>query len=133
MKRKEPSTAEGYDVKLTPSPPPKRRRIHLLEDRLVHLSLTATTPLSGPISSVGTCNAIEASTRTTFQALANIPYTVPFSNLYPVISEVHVTEEMDILPSPSSAFVSHLIDETPEIPEVKMKTSTWYEPDPDRK
>ena len=101
----------------TSRPRPKRARCTVLENGLAHLSIAgnAYTPTYATYS----------------------PATVGPPGGYPVVEDVTSTPSMDADMSSSSTYSSPIIQPTyiveePPIPEVKMKVSSWYEPEPDR-
>ncbi|KIM45185.1 hypothetical protein M413DRAFT_441869 [Hebeloma cylindrosporum] len=100
------------------TPPLKRRRKYSnLENGFAHMSLGATA--SAP-------------------AAASSPWASPaplYPNVQTFISPNNLNMDADM--RPSSIEPSHIKSpaytvEEPDIPEVTMKTSSWYEPEPDR-
>lgn len=98
----------------TKSPPLKRRRKYSnLENGFAHMSLGGSA-VSGATSG---------------------PLLWPPSGLYPCVQEFNppnnpsVDADMESNPIRS---ISYTVEEPPHIPEVTMKTSSWYEREPDR-
>ncbi|TFK75284.1 hypothetical protein BDN72DRAFT_954920 [Pluteus cervinus] len=109
-------------VEREPSPPPKRPRLHALEHHLAHLSLNHS-----PVQPL------------TPHSFSNVDFPYDPSQFhqtyarasYPMISEMLPSEEMEILP-PEDVITLPQSIESPTVPEVKMRSSSWYEPEPDR-
>jgi len=98
----------------TKSPPLKRRRKYSnLENGFAHMSLGGSA-VSGATSG---------------------PSPWPSSGLYPSVQEFNppnnLNVDADMEPSPIRS-LSYTVEE-PHIPEVTMKISSWYEPEPDSK
>jgi len=118
----QPSTKRKLSVSTTPpsrttrsSPPPKRRKFSALESGFAQLTL------SNPLNSA-----------------TDTPYLASTSPAWPCISEFTQAScdflspmDTDVnVPAHDFTLPSHI--EEPSIPEVKMKSSSWYEPEPDR-
>jgi hypothetical protein len=120
MKRKHreavsPDEEPDTTARATKTPPLKRRRKYSnLENGFAHMSLGSS--------------AVSAA------ASAPLPWS---SALYPSVQEfmppnnLNMDADMRSLPSPIKS-VAYTVEE-PHIPEVTMKTSSWYEPEPDSK
>jgi hypothetical protein len=98
------------------SPPPKRRKLSALESGFAQLTLN---------------NPFNSST-------AHTPSHTSTSAAWPCISEF-VQAPRDFLPAenagvnvPAHDVILPSYIEEPSVPEVKMKSSSWYEPEPDR-
>ncbi|KAF9050982.1 hypothetical protein BDZ89DRAFT_1125961 [Hymenopellis radicata] len=117
MKRKHSSTSSGSEssddsaASSSSSHHAKRRRFSQLERTLSQLSLSATDPTPLSYSRVRDGPAISE-------------LGIPRDDI-PMIQPTNVIEPSDVDESPRRS-------ETPSIPEVNMKYSSWYEPEPDR-
>lgn len=100
----------------TKAPPLKRRRKYSnLENGFAHMSLGGSA----------------------VSAAANAPLAWSSSAVYPSVQEFippnHLNMDADMRSLPDSTkSVAYTVEE-PNIPEVTMKTSSWYEPEPDSK
>ena len=100
----------------TKTPPLKRRRKYSnLENGFAHMSLGGSAVSAAPS--------------------APLPWSSSAS--YPSVQEfvppinLNMDADMRTLPNPTNS-VAYTVEE-PDIPEVTMKTSSWYEPEPDSK
>ncbi|KAF8647063.1 hypothetical protein AX16_006898 [Volvariella volvacea WC 439] len=148
------------DTDSAPPPPTKRRRCHVLEKRLADLTLE-NTYASGASNSYSTIPFETLDVEPEVIHPADDPQTTPkvhrghtqprYQYTQPTQSALFSEElgfpdntltisEIDMNgngTAPGSPYLESMVDPSPysveePIPEVKMKTSSWYEPEPDR-
>ncbi|PPQ89574.1 hypothetical protein CVT25_012246 [Psilocybe cyanescens] len=98
-------------------PPPKRRRCSNLEQGFAHLTLGST-----PVVAAGGSGKTFVSPPPMYSTMREMPMASVDADM-PLASTSTSTYPTDRLP--------YTIEEPPA-PEVKMKVSSWYEPEPDR-
>jgi len=116
MKRKHRETVSPEEDALSSKPvlpPPKRLRMSNLENGFAHMSL-------------GSVPGAAAASSESYPRIQEMPL--------PGMSSSSMDADMLTPPSTHSSSThepSYIVEE-PKAPEVKMQTSSWYEPEPDR-
>lgn len=123
MKRRRSSSSEDDSIDLSPSSAgSKRRRVTALERGLSNLSLQHLQPTSPAV--VTTSHPVSVS-----------PHSPHYSTILPTPSNSDITAmEVDCFDSSSMLpFIQpDSVEEPPSPPDIRMKGSSWYEPEPDR-